>query len=83
MIVQIPILTDTLESFVVLDTDESSYEIYGGDEQLLLDLAASLTVSDEYITIVSLDESEDGNSLTVVYSIDVYDQDDLTIAELK
>ena len=50
---------------------------------MLIDLAAALSFDDnENMYVNSVEESEDKNFLTISYSIDVYDQDLLSISEL-
>ena len=51
---------------------------------MLIDLAAALSFDDnENMYVNSVEESEDKNFLTISYSIDVYDQDLLSISELQ
>lgn len=83
MIIEIPILTDTIESFVVLLADEDDYRIYGGDDQFMSDLSANLGVDSEKIFVDDVDESDDGNFLTIEYYLEVYDQDLYTGTEIK
>ena len=83
MIITIPVVISTIESFVVLDTDEDAYETYGSDEKFIQDVGDALTVPDEYIRVNSVEDYDDGNSLKITYSVDVYDQDLLTETELK
>ena len=72
-----------MESFVVLATDQESYESYGGDDQFKSELAIALSVNIDNILIDSVEDYDDGNSLKITYSFDVYDQDLLTETELK
>ena len=83
MIITIPVVISTIESFVVLDTDEDAYETYGSDEKFIQDVGDALNVPDEYIRVNSVEDYDDGNSLKITYSVDVYDQDLLTETELK
>ena len=71
-----------MESFVVLATDQESYESYGGDDQLISDLAAALEVDIDKISIDSVAASDIESFLTISYSIGIFDQDLITETEL-
>jgi hypothetical protein len=53
MIIELPSLTHTFTTLIILATSESDYSSYGGNDQLIIDLASSLSVNAENFKIDS------------------------------
>lgn len=85
MIIELPVLTDTIECLLVFSGTESDYSTYGSNTQLITDLSTLLSVDSANIEVVSAIDSVtvETTSFTIVYNIKVYDQDSYTSDELQ
>ena len=73
MVTEEPVLINTLVTVIKLAASEAEYTAYGGNGQLVTDLASLLLVNSTNIKVQSTTESDDASALTIVYNIDIYD----------